>query len=137
MAASRRMALLFPGQASQQVGMGMELAALSPRAEAVLRAAEEVTGLPLRRLCATGPLDALTRTEIAQPAVVATGVAAWVVLEERLGSEALRDLVGWSAGHSVGEYSALVAAGALEPEQAFELVTHRARLMAEACAGVD
>ncbi|MBI4494272.1 MAG: ACP S-malonyltransferase [Chloroflexi bacterium] len=137
MGTARTLALLFPGQASQQVGMGVELAALSPRAEAVLRTAEQVTSLPLRQLCASGPLEELTRTTVAQPAVVATSVMAWLALEERLPERALDRLVGCCAGHSVGEYAALVAAGALEAEHALDLVHHRARLMAEACAAVD
>lgn len=132
-----RTALLFPGQASQSVGMGKELAAASLRAAAVLRLAEEVTSLPLRRLCAEGPLEELTRTEVAQPAVVATSIMAWLALQERLPAGCAESLVGCVAGHSVGEYAALVAAGALEAGQALELVHQRARLMARACLAAD
>lgn len=137
MIAPRTAALLFPGQASQQVGMGVELSALSARAVDVLRTAEQVTRLPLAHLCERGPLEELTKTVVAQPAVVATSIMAWMTLQDSLPDGALEELAGCCAGHSVGEYAALVAAGALEVAQALELVCHRARLMAEACSAVD
>lgn len=137
MSASASTALLFPGQASQYVGMGVELRALSPQAASCLEAAERATALPLSELCAAGPIEDLTRTEAAQPAVVVTSVMAWLALKERLTEVVVERPIGLCAGHSVGEYAALVAAGALEPAEALRLVDRRARLMAEACAAVD
>ena len=134
---SDRLALLFPGQASQYVGMGVSLAARSTRAAAILRLAEDITDQPLGRLCAEGPLEALTRTVVAQPAVVATSIMAWVALEECLPAALLERLVACCAGHSVGEYAALVAAGALTAEEALKLVRRRAEAMEMACALVD
>lgn len=135
--ATASIALLFPGQASQYVGMGEELIAISPAAAEVMRLAEQITSLPLRELCARGALEDLTRTAVAQPAVVAVSIMAWEALKERLPDGFVGREIGFAAGHSVGEYAALVAAEALDAIQALELVQHRAALMAEACDQAD
>jgi [acyl-carrier-protein] S-malonyltransferase len=120
------LALLFPGQGTQEIGMGMALRDASPGARAVFDRAEQATSLPLVDLCASGPLEALTRTRVAQVAVVATSLAAATLLEERLGR---RLVIGATAGHSVGEVAAICWAGAITMEDAFTLVDERGRLM--------
>ena len=117
---------LFPGQGSQYVGMGKSLAEQFPSAKAVFEEADEVLGFALSQLCFDGPEDQLRLTENTQPALVATSVAALAVLKE-LGHTA--DFV---AGHSLGEYSALVAAGSLTFADALLLVRKRGRYMQQA-----
>src|SRR5258708_24886613 len=99
-----RIGLVFPGQASQHVGMGVALREASPRANAIFTLAEQISGQPIGKLCAEGPLDQLTRTDIAQVAVVATSLAAAARLEEMLGGPISATAM---AGHSVGELAAL------------------------------
>lgn len=119
-------AWIFPGQGSQAVGMGRELAARHPEAAAVFAEADEVLGFALSSLCFQGPADQLQLTANQQPALVATATAAARVL-------AARGLApGLVAGHSLGEYSALVAAGALTLADALRLVRRRGELMQEA-----
>lgn len=120
-------AFVFPGQGSQYVGMGQELAAVFPAAAAVLADAEAALGFPLRELCFHGPESDLNQTENTQPAVLAVSIACLKVLESS--GVAAPALV---AGHSLGEYTALVAAGSLDLLTALELVRRRGRLMAEA-----
>jgi [acyl-carrier-protein] S-malonyltransferase len=126
------LALLFPGQASQAVGMGVELRRASARARELFGLADLVTGLPITRLTEEGPLERLTDTRVAQPALVATSLAALAVLREQV---KLRPAA--VAGHSVGEIAAYVAAGALDEESALLLVNARAQAMAAACQTVD
>jgi [acyl-carrier-protein] S-malonyltransferase len=121
------LALLFPGQGSQAVGMGRDVAGGSPAARAVFEAADRALGFSISKLCFEGPEDELRRTEIQQPAIVATSIALLRAIEERL-PLAPR----FVAGHSLGEYSALVAAGALSLEDAVVLVNKRGRFMQEA-----
>ncbi|MGH9389100.1 MAG: ACP S-malonyltransferase, partial [Vicinamibacteria bacterium] len=128
----RDVALLFPGQGSQAIGMGKELARSFPAAAAVFEEADEVLGFFLSRICFEGPERELQRTEITQPGVLAVSVAVARALESRL---PLRPAL--SAGHSLGEYSALVAAGALPLADALRLVHLRGRLMQEAVAEGD
>jgi [acyl-carrier-protein] S-malonyltransferase len=121
------LALLFPGQGSQAVGMGRDVYETSEAARSVFDAAEAALGIPIARLCFEGPEDDLVRTEIQQPAILTTSIALLRALEER--GEVTP---AFYAGHSLGEYSALVAAGALEFEDAVRLVHARGRFMQEA-----
>ncbi|NLW07006.1 MAG: ACP S-malonyltransferase [Clostridia bacterium] len=121
-----RLVYVFPGQASQYVGMGQELAAKYEEAAAVFAEADAILGWPLSRLCFSGPADELNWTENTQPAVLTVSVACYRVLK----ACGLRPQV--VLGHSLGEYSALVAAGSFSFSQALGLVARRARLMAEA-----
>jgi [acyl-carrier-protein] S-malonyltransferase len=112
--------------------MGTDLAAASPEARRLFDLADSVTGLPISKLCAEGPLERLTHTDVAQPAVVVTSLAALAVLRSFAEFE-----FGAVAGHSVGEYAACVAADVFDAETALALVNVRARAMAAACASVN
>lgn len=116
-------AFLFPGQGSQTPGMGRDLAGKHPEARSVFERADEALGFPLSQLCFEGPAEALRQTENTQAAILATSVATLAVLRAR-GVEP--DFV---AGHSLGEYSALVCAGAIGFEDALRLVRKRGRFM--------
>ena len=116
--------------------MAEELRQLSPAAASLLDSADDATGLPLARVMAEGPADQLTDTRYAQPAVVATSLAALAALRQRLAGMPL-PAPAFCAGHSVGEIAALAAAGALDAEAALRLVARRASLMAEVCGRVD
>ena len=123
------LALLFSPQGSQAVGMGRDLAEVSPVARAVFDEADATLGWSVSTLCWEGPEERLNDTRQTQPALLATSVAALRALRER-------GIPGPSvvAGHSVGEYAALVAAGVLELSAALRLVARRGALMAEANA---
>lgn len=121
-----RIAALFPGQGSQAVGMGQDLAGEWREAAEVFATADRALGAGLSTLCWEGPEDALRLTENTQPALLAHSVAAWRVLA----GAGLR--VEGVAGHSLGEYSAAVAAGAMGLEDALRTVRLRGRLMQEA-----
>jgi [acyl-carrier-protein] S-malonyltransferase len=128
-------ALVFPGQASQQIGMGADFRH-SERGEALFQLADRAANLPISEVIASGPLERLTETQFAQPAVVATSLAALSALRTQL--EAVgAPLPSFVAGHSVGELSALAAANVFDDEQVLRLVALRSRLMALACAAVD
>lgn len=119
-------AFVFPGQGSQYAGMGQEIASLYPAAQAVFAEADAVLGIPLSTLCFEGPEEELKLTQNTQPAILTTSVAVLRVLEQK----GIRpDLV---AGHSLGEYSALVAAGALSLADAVALVRRRGQYMQQA-----
>ena len=124
---SRTVALLFPGQGSQAAGMGKALAEQFPIAAQVFAEADAALGFALSRLCFEGPEDDLKLTTNAQPAIVATSIAALRVLEQETGVQPT-----YVAGHSLGEYSALVAAGVLTLADAVRVVRERGRLMQEA-----
>lgn len=121
------LALLFPGQGSQEVGMGRDVCEASAAARAVFDSADAALGFPLSKLCFEGPEEDLLRTEIQQPAILTTGVALLRALEEQC--TVTPDYV---AGHSLGEYTALVACGAIDFEDAVRLVHARGRFMQEA-----
>jgi [acyl-carrier-protein] S-malonyltransferase len=118
------LAFIFPGQGSQSVGMLAGLAEAHPEVEATFRTASEVLGYDLWDLVQSGPEERLNSTEFTQPAMLAAGVAAW-----RVWCAATAVRPGWMAGHSLGEYTALVCAGALAFEDGLRLVAERARLM--------
>lgn len=119
-------AFLFPGQGSQAVGMGKELAAMYPVARQTFDEADAALGYKLSQLCFEGPEDKLRLTEVTQPAILTMSVAACRVLRE-IGFEAQ-----YCAGHSLGEYSAHVAAGTLEFADAVRTVRNRGKYMQEA-----
>ena len=121
-----KMALLFPGQGAQYVGMGKELAAQYPEARAVFAEADEALGMPLSKLCFEGPEEELLLTTNTQPAVVATSLACLAIFQKRV-----REPVAAVAGLSLGEYSALVAAGSLSCGTAVSLVRKRGEYMQE------
>ena len=124
MAGAGPVVLLFPGQGSQTPGMAADLAAAYPAARMTLESADAALGVPLSRLMADGPADELTRTDNAQPALLAHGAALWAVLRERLA-----DRVVAAAGHSLGEFTAYHAAGALALDAGARLVRRRGELM--------
>jgi len=113
-----RTAILFTGQGAQSVGMGKDIAEVSPAAEAVFARANEVVGFDLRSVCFEGPAEKLEQTDIQQPAIFATSVAIWQAVQER---GLLSDGAAAMAGLSLGEYSALFAAGAVSFEDALRL----------------
>lgn len=120
------LALLFPGQGSQQSGMGRDLARATPTARKVFEEADEILGFGLSDLMWHGPQEELTETRNAQPAILVHSVAVHRVLEEHLGP------VAFAAGHSLGEFSAHVAAGSLAFSDALRAVRLRGELMFQA-----
>ena len=124
-------AYTFPGQGSQAVGMGKLLADAFEVARETFAQADEILGFPLSRLCFEGPCEELTETRNAQPALLTTSIAAWRAFAGASGRSPAWCCV---AGHSLGEYSALVAAGALEFADAVRLTRVRGELMARAGA---
>ncbi len=120
-------AMLFPGQGSQSVGMLTELAAVHPEIRATFSEAGEVLGINLWRLANEGPLEELNRTELTQPALLAAGIAVW-----RAWSAVGGPAPAIMAGHSLGEYTALVAAGAISFADAVKVIAVRGQLMQSA-----
>lgn len=118
--------LLFPGQGSQKVGMGKDLAAAYPAARATFESIDAALGVPLSRIMWEGPDGELQQTQNAQPAILAHSAAVLAATGDRIGP------VAAAAGHSLGEYSAYVAAGSLAPVDAARLVRRRGELMQQA-----
>ncbi len=121
-----RAGLLFPGQGSQHVGMGQALARQYPEARETFEEADDILGLSLSHVAWEGPLDVLTSTENAQPALYVHGLATYRVVRERIGA------VGAAAGHSLGELTAHAAAGTYTFADGLRLVRLRGELMAGA-----
>ncbi|QWT22298.1 ACP S-malonyltransferase [Bacillus sp. NP157] len=121
---SASLAIVFPGQGSQSVGMLAELAAAHPEVEATFAEASDGAGVDLWDIARNGPEEKLNSTENTQPALLAASVAVWRVYLKQGGK-----LPAYLSGHSLGEYSALVAAGALSLKNAAGLVAERGRLM--------
>ncbi|MBA2719348.1 MAG: ACP S-malonyltransferase [Chloroflexi bacterium] len=131
-------AFVFPGQGSQSVGMGRALASASPAAAAIFAAADAALGEPISALTFDGPADALDRTQNAQPALLATSIAYLAAIRERWTSlEITEPAVAFAAGHSMGQYSALVAAEVISLHDGVRLVRERGRLMQASGAGRD
>ena len=122
-------AVIFPGQGSQAVGMGLDVAESSERARAVFDRADEVLGFDLSRLCFEGPAEELERTDIQQPAIFVASVALWEAYLEAGGERAGFARTG---GLSLGEYTALHIAGAMDFDDALRLIRRRGQLMQEA-----
>ncbi len=128
MAADYKVAYVFPGQGSQWAGMGKDLYASLPEARAVFEEADAALGLPLSRLCFEGPEDVLRQTVNAQPAILALSIV-YLRTSPLLSDQPQPSFL---AGHSLGEYTALVAAGTLPFADALRLARERGRLMQEA-----
>jgi len=128
-----QVAFLFPGQGSQTVGMGADVYEASPAARRVFESADTALGLSLSSICFQGPDDVLRQTINTQPAIVVVSLALLAALQEALtkrpSSWSSPLLPSYTAGHSVGEYAALVASGALRLQDAVQLVRERGRLM--------
>ena len=125
-----KIAFLFPGQGSQAVGMGRDLYLNSIAARDVFDEIDDILGRKLTTTMFEGPAEELTRTENAQPAILATSIATWRAMEEATG---VLQIPNATAGHSLGEYSALAVSGVLSVTDAVKLVLERCRLMQVAC----
>ena len=121
--AEQKIAVLFPGQGSQFLGMGKEFLETDPAARTLMGMAEKISGFPLVRLCQDGPMEELTRTVHLQPAMTVMNLICWQALAKAGVKPA------FFAGHSLGEYGALAAAGIVSAEETLGLVTERGRLM--------
>jgi [acyl-carrier-protein] S-malonyltransferase len=131
-------AFVFPGQGSQSVGMGQALAAASPAAAAVLARADAALGESITALAFDGPADALDRTENAQPALLAVSIAYLAAIRETWAAHEIdAPAPAFAAGHSMGQYSALVAAEVIGLEDGIRLVRERGRLMQSSGSGRD
>jgi [acyl-carrier-protein] S-malonyltransferase len=131
-------AFIYPGQGSQFVGMGQALADASEAAAAVFEAADAALDEPISALAWTGPEDVLNLTENAQPALLATSIAYLAALNERWGAAGIQaPAPAFSAGHSMGQYTAMVAAGVLSLADGVQLVRERGRRMQASGEGRD
>ncbi|MCW8840496.1 MAG: ACP S-malonyltransferase [Gammaproteobacteria bacterium] len=121
------LAFVFPGQGSQAVGMLAELAEVESQVKTTFAEASETLGYDLWKIASEGPAEELNQTHITQPAMLSAGIAVWRIWQEKGGA-----VPAVMAGHSLGEYSALVAAGSLGFADAISLVAERGKLMQEA-----
>ena len=121
-----KIAVLFPGQGSQYLGMGREFIETDAGCAAIMEQAEAVCDFPLRKLCIEGPIEELTRAIHLQPAITVTNLVCWQALQKAWGEKVTTSCF---AGHSLGEYSALCAAGVLTVEDTMRLVARRGMLM--------
>jgi len=128
---ARTIALVFPGQGSQYVGMGADLVARSPAAAAAYERADAALGIPLSRMILEGPAEELDLTVNAQPAILATSVAFLEAMREEAAAAGIEILPRALAGHSAGQYAAAVAANAIDYADALRLVRERGRIMQE------
>jgi [acyl-carrier-protein] S-malonyltransferase len=126
-----KVAFLFPGQGAQFAGMGKDVAERFPEAKALYDRADQVLGFGLSKICFKGPEDRLTATDISQPAILVTSLAVLAALRTTAAGKALKAEA--AAGLSLGEYTALVAAGAIGFDDAVRLTNLRGRFMQEAC----
>ncbi|MHC4562968.1 MAG: ACP S-malonyltransferase [Planctomycetota bacterium] len=128
-----KLAFLFPGQGAQAVGMGMDLCEAFPEVADLFDRAESATSLAIRKLCFEGPEDDLNRTDMAQPAIFTVSAAMLKAVEATLSAEQLEQMrPSVMAGLSLGEYTALYAAGAMDFETGVKLVARRGELMQQA-----
>lgn len=121
-----KLALLFPGQGSQYIGMGEEFTESLPECKEILTKAEEICSLPLADVCSNGPMEKLTRSTYLQPAITTTNIICLHAFLQKLPDDLQPS---YFAGHSLGEYSALYAAGVLTLEDTLRLVSKRGELM--------
>lgn len=121
-----KIAVLFPGQGSQFLGMGKDFLEADTESAALMTMAEAACETPLARLCNDGPMEELTRAAVLQPAITAVNLICWRQLQKRLGNEVQVSCV---AGHSLGEYAALCAAEVLSIEDTIRMVAKRGSLM--------
>ena len=128
--ASGLIGLVFPGQGCQSVGMGADLFETFPEARTLYERADEILGFSLSSMCFAGPAEALNDTANTQPAIYVTTMALWQVLKPRL--EGVRSDIAFAAGHSLGEFSALAAAGAIDVDAGLKLVRRRGEAMRDA-----
>lgn len=126
---TNHLALIFPGQGAQAMGMGKELAATSPAAAALFQQADEILGWPLSKICWEGPEEELTKTSVCQPALYVHGLAALAAVIEKFGDIPITA----AAGLSLGEFTAHAAAGTFDFATGLNIVAQRGRFMQEAC----
>jgi [acyl-carrier-protein] S-malonyltransferase len=126
---SKHIALIFPGQGAQAVGMGKELASNFSVAAEIFHQADEILGWPLSKICWEGPEEELTKTSVCQPALYVHGLAALAVVQEKLGHLPVKA----AAGLSLGEFTAHAAAGTFDFATGLKVVAQRGQFMQEAC----